>query len=76
MTEHIKTKHKLQSIPTKLEFNTLLDSIVLSDKERQMMQLFYVERKDFDYIADVMGYTKSGIIRMHKRVLKRIEALI
>lgn len=76
MTEHIKTKHKLQSIPTKLEFNALLDSIVLSDKERQMMQLFYVERKDFDYIADVMGYTKSGIIRMHKRVLKRIEALI
>jgi DNA-directed RNA polymerase specialized sigma subunit len=76
MTDHIKTRKKLQSIPTKLEFNTLLDSIVLSDKERQMMQLYYVERKDFDYIADELGYTKSGILRMHKRVLKRIEALI
>lgn len=76
MTDHIKTRKKLQSIPTKLEFNALLDSIVLSDKEKQMMQLYYVERKDFDYIADELGYTKSGILRMHKRVLKRIEALI
>jgi len=76
MTDHIKTRRKLQSIPTKLEFNALLDSIVLSDKEKQMMQLYYVERKDFDCIADELGYTKSGILRMHKRVLKRIEALI
>lgn len=76
MTDHIKTRKKLQSIPTKLEFNALLDSIVLSDKEKRMMQLYYVERKDFDYIADELGYTKSGILRMHKRVLKRIEALI
>ena len=76
MTDHIKTKHKLQSIPTKLQFNDLLDGIMLNDNERQMMEMYYIQRKDFDYIADTLGYTKSGIIRMHKRVLKRIEALI
>ncbi len=76
MTDHVKTKHKLQNIPTKLEFNTLLDSIVLSDKERRLMQLYYVERKDFDFIADELGYTKSGVLKIHRRILKRIEALI
>ncbi len=76
MTEHMKTKNKIKQIGSKIEFNTLLDNIILSDTERQMMQLYYVERKDFEYIADSLGYTKAGIQKMHKRVLKRIEALI
>lgn len=76
MTDHIKTRNKLKRIPTKIEFNSLLESIILSDKEKQLMQLYYVEQKDFDYIADLMGYSKAGIIKMHQRILKRIEALI
>lgn len=76
MTDHIKTKHKLKQIPTKMEFNSLLDSIILSDKEKQLMQMFYVEQKDLDFIADTMGYSKAGVIKMHQRILKRIEALI
>ena len=76
MTDHIKTRKKLKQIPTKIEFNSLLDGIILSEKEKQLMQMFYIEQKDFDYIADVLGYTKAGVIKMHQRILKRIEALI
>jgi len=76
MTEHIKTKNKIKQIGSKLEFQTLLDNVILSDKERQMMELYYIQRKDFDYIADFLGYSKAGIQKMHQRVLKRIEALI
>ena len=76
MTEHMKTKNKIKQIGSKIEFNTLLDNIILSDTERQMMQLYYIERKDFEYIADSLGYTKAGIQKMHQRILKRIEALI
>lgn len=76
MTEHIKTKKKIKQIGSKIEFQSLLDDAILSDKERQMMELYYVQRKDFDYIADTLGYSKAGIQKMHQRVLKRIEALI
>lgn len=76
MTDHIKVRKKLKQIPTKIEFNSLLDSIILSEKEKRLMQMFYIEQKDFDYIADVLGYTKAGVIKMHQRILKRIEALI
>lgn len=76
MTEHIKTKHKLKQIPTKLEFNSLIDSLVLSDKEKQLLCMYYIEKKDFGYIADVLGYSKAGVIKMHQKILKRVEALI
>jgi DNA-directed RNA polymerase specialized sigma subunit len=76
MTHHIDIKHKVQQIPSKLEFNSLLENSMLSDKEKQLMQMYYVEHKDFGYIADELGYSKAGIIKMHKRILKRIEALI
>ena len=76
MTHHLQTKHKLQQIPSKMEFNSLLEECMLSDKEKLLMKMYYVERKDFDYIADELGYSKAGIIKMHQRILKRIEALI
>lgn len=76
MTEHMKVKKKLQSIPLKAEFNDLIERSMLSDKEKQMMRLYYVDNKDFGYIADIMGYTQCGIAKMHKRVLRKIESLL
>ena len=76
MTSHVKTRSKLKQIPTKIEFNSLIENAMLSDKERQLMCMYYIERKDFDYIADVLGYSKAGVIKMHQRILKKFEALI
>ena len=76
MTEHIKTRGKLKQIPTKVEFYSLIENAMLSDKEKQLMCMYYVERKDFDFIADELGYSKAGVIKMHQRILKRIEALL
>lgn len=76
MTEHIKTRNKLKQIPTKVEFSSLIENAILSDKEKQLMYMYYVEKKDFDFIADKLGYSKAGVIKMHQRILKRIEALI
>ncbi len=76
MTDHIKTRQKLKQIPSKIEFNSLIENAMLSSKEKQLMCMYYVERKDFDYIADTLGYSKAGVIKMHQRILKRIEALI
>lgn len=76
MTSHVKTKHKIQSIGSKTKFNELLDDLILSDTEKQFMEMFYIQKHDIDFIADTLGYSRQGILKMHKRILKRVEGLL
>ena len=76
MTKHIQTKHKIQNINRKTDFNELLEQSMLSEKEKQMMKMYYEENKQMDLIADELGYSEQGIIRMHKRILKKLESLL
>lgn len=75
MTKHIEAKHKVQKI-TKTTFDEILDEAMLSPNEKSLMRMYYVEKKDFGYIADILGYSKAGILKMHKRILGRIESLL
>lgn len=76
MTKHIETKHKIKSINRKTDFNSLLEESMLNETEKKMMIMHYVEDKQLDYIADVLGYSEQGIIKMHKRILKKLESLL
>lgn len=76
MTEHIELKHKVKSIGSKVTFNEILEESMLNDNEKELMKLYYEQNKPMDYIADVMGYSLQGVIKMHKRALKKIELLL
>lgn len=76
MTKHIQTKHKIQNINRKADFNTLLEESMLNETEKKMMRMYYEENKRIDYIADELGYSEQGIIKMHKRILKKLESLL
>ena len=76
MTKHIETRKKIKSISKKSTFDSLLEDSMLNDKEKQVMRMYYLEKKDFDYIADTLGYSRAGIVKMHKRILKQLESLI
>lgn len=76
MTKHIEVKHKVKQIKTKTSFYELIDDIMLSEVEREMMIMYYVDNKDLSYIADTLGYSKQGISKMHKRILKKLEGII
>ena len=75
-SKNIETKHKIKSINKKSDFYNLLNESMLNEKEKQMMELFYVENKDLDYIADLLGYSSQGISKMHSRILKKLESLL
>lgn len=75
MSKHIQVKHEIQKI-RRTTFNELLEEAMLSENERRMMQMYYSEHKSLDYIADTLGYSKAGILKMHKRILERIESLL
>lgn len=75
-SKNIEIKHKIKSINRKIDFYSLLEECMLNDKEKRMMELFYVENKDISYIADELGYSSQGISKMHSKILKKLESLL
>ncbi len=73
---HIEIKHEVQKINRKSDFLQLLDDSMLSEKEKQFMKMFYIECKNIEYIADEMGYSRQGVLKIHKRCLKKLESLL
>lgn len=71
-SDHIKIRRKIQD-QDKFEFESLLDSMMLSDEEEQMMRMHYMKHKTFNQIADELGYSEIGIARMHQRIIKKIR---
>lgn len=76
MGSHIEIKQKVKNIKRRSEFNNLLEDSMLNDKEKLMLTMYYVQGKSLNYIADELGYSEIGIKKMHKRSLKKIEALL
>ena len=76
MSKHIDIKHKVKNINKKVDFYNLLEESMLSDNEKKMMELYYVQKKPLDVIADELGYSPQGISKMHKRILSKLESLL
>ena len=76
MSKHLEIKNKVKQIKRRSTFNELIEDCMLSDKEKQMLIMYYLENKTLDYIADEIGYSKAGIIKMHKRSLQKLESLL
>lgn len=76
-SEHVQRRKKfLESIDSKTAFNWLLEESMLNDTEKKFLEMCYLEKYDFNFIASELGYSEAGIIKMHNRVLKKIEALL
>ena len=73
---HKAIKKRVKKINKKSTFNSILDDSMLNEKEKQMMRMYYIEQKSLDFIADELGYSKAGILKMHKRALNKLEDLV
>lgn len=76
MSDHIKTRNKLKSIPKVSTFMELLDSCTLSDEDKEIIKLHYVQHKNLGYIADTLGYSESAIKKKHKKILCKISKIL
>lgn len=73
---HMTAKRKLKGITHRSNFEDILREAMLSDEEKKIMRMYYIEKKNFAYIADEMGFSEAGIIKKHKKILKIIAQLI
>lgn len=54
-TEYIKIKHRVKDIPDIRSFNGLLEASTLSDLDKEILRMHYLQERDFGYIADMLG---------------------
>ena len=75
-TDYIKTKHKVKEIPDLRSFNGLLDASTLSDEDKLIMKLHYLQDKNFGYIADELGYSEETIKLRHRKAIMKLSQLL
>lgn len=76
MTEHIKTRNTLKGIPKITTFTKLINSCTLSDEDKTILKLHYIEDKDFRYIGDQLGFAEATIKARHRKILRKIGKLL
>lgn len=76
MTEHIRTKHKLKDIPKVSTFMELLESSTLTDEEKEIIKMHYLQHQNYAYIGDKLGYSESCIKKKHKKILTKLNKII
>jgi DNA-directed RNA polymerase specialized sigma24 family protein len=74
MTDHILTKKLLkEKAKTKRQLRTLLDEALLTAREREIVEMIYLQHKSLDVIADVLGYAESTVRLKHRQALQKIK---
>lgn len=76
MSEHIETRRKLKGIADISSFNSLINNTVLTDTDKQILVLHYLNGKDFRYIGDMLGYSESAIKKKHRKILAKLSRLL
>lgn len=76
MTPHIETRRKLKEIPEVKTFKDLLDRITISDFDKKILEMHYIQGHDFRFIADLLGYSEARVKAHHRSALKKISKII
>lgn len=76
MSKHIETRKKVQEIADISSFNDLINRTTLSDIDKQILVLHYIQEKDFRFIGDMLGFSESTIKKRHKKILVKLSKVL
>lgn len=74
MTEHIKTKHILKEDISVLM--RILSNDFISDEDKVLLRLIYIDRQDFNFIADKFNVCEQTIKKRHRLILQKVSKII
>lgn len=72
MTKHIETRKKLMEISLVQDFNALLDCCTISDIDKEILRMHYIQGYTFYEIGGRMGYSDKTLQRRHQKALEKI----
>ena len=70
------TQHAIEDIPDIRTFEELIDNLMISEEDKTIMRLHYLDDKNFAFIADYLGYSVSWIKKRHLRILRKVTKLL
>lgn len=76
MTKNVETRNKIKELPEVISFKELIERSMLRPIEKELMQLHYVQDKDFRYIGDMLGYSESWMKKVHIRALRKLNKIL
>ena len=68
-----ETRAKLRSIYSIKSFEALLEDCVLTEAEKELLRLHYLQGHDFAYIGDLLGFSESAIKKKHRKILTKLN---
>lgn len=66
-------KSYLKSLVTKEDLINLLNKLLLSDKERIVLEMIYLNHRSLSSIADDLGYSIQNIKVLHRKALLKVS---
>lgn len=76
MSEHMRVKHELKHIGSLARFEGVLSASTLSSREKDVIREYYIENRDFGFIADELGFSEANVLKMHRRSLEKLSSLV
>lgn len=73
--ENAETRNKLKGISSVDEFRNILERTMLSEEEKQILILYYKEKKSLAYIADELGMSETTVKRKHRKMLMKLGSV-
>ena len=63
-------------VATRYDVNNLLSKIILSDRQKQVFEMFYLKRQNIGFIADTLGFSVRVISEELSLIRDKISAVI
>lgn len=73
--EQREVRKRLKEINTVKQFEEMLDSVLISEEERKILNLIYKEQKPFSIVADEIGISERTLTRKHAKLLMKIGSM-
>ena len=70
------TRQRIAELPRVQDYQSLMDNANLTEVERVVCDYKYRRGWSLSQIGEELGYSESGIKRIHLRALKKLEKLI
>lgn len=73
--EQREVRKRLKGINTVKQFEEMLDSVLISEEERKILNLIYKEQKPFSVVADEIGISERTLTKKHAKLLMKIGSM-
>lgn len=75
-SEHIETGRKLKQKASVADFEEILSRCAISDNEKKVLRMHYVQKQDFQFIGDTLGVSKWTAMQWNRAAIEKLSKVL